>query len=601
MRISRTSVALGAIAAVLVGVGLPALVPALGQDKPESLLPPGFGDPVAAPAPTPAPGPAKPPPPTQLLPVAPIPEDGALPTPTASATPDVPVPIDPAVLAKYDMPDYARRSLALVGPVGPDGGGLGPRAFGNADGHYLETLMRRLDVPIASRWLSIALRRALVSRVDTPRGINGADFAAERAWLLLRMGESVSARAVVQSVDGDNYTPKLYEIAMQAALATGDPGSLCPVVDGGALLRRERGWVVAQAICAGLAGEPRKAQSLIVSARNSGLAGGIDLLLAQKIAGNGARGQQAVTIEWDSVDRLTAWRYGLATAAAVEIPEPLFATVSPNVQSWRAQSPALGPRMRVAPAEQAAVRGVFSSAALVDLYGAIDDEDDQSLAESGIARDLRNAYSAAEMQGRLDALKQLWDEPKTADARFARLILTARAAARIPAGTQGADADRIVASMLTAGIDRGAMRWRASVPAGGDAWAMLALADPAPLSSTWSEVNRYTGANDSSGLKKRLFFAGMAGLGRLSADDVERGARSLDVTIGLDNAWTRALARAAQGREPGTVLVLAAIGMQTPLWRGVPPEGLYHIVVALRAVGLQAEARMIAAEALARL
>lgn len=595
MRISRTSVALGAIAAVLVGVGLPAL----GQDKPESLLPPGFGDPVAAPAPTPAATPsgsATPRPAATTL----TPEDGVTPSPTPSATPGVPAPVDPALLARYDMPDYARRSLASVGPVGPDGGGLTPRAFGNADGPYLETLMRRLDVPIASRWLSIALRRALVSRVDTPRGINGADFAAERAWLLLRMGESVAARGVVQSVDGDNFTPKLYEIAMQAALATGDPGALCPVADGGAQLRRERAWVVAQAICAGLAGEPRKAEALMKAARNNGLVNGIDLFLAQKVAGTGARGQQAVTIEWDSVDRLTAWRYGLASATAVEIPEALFATVSPNVQAWRAQSPVLVARMRAAPAEQAAVRGVFSNAALVDLYGEID-EDDQSSAENGVARDLRSAYSAADMQGRLDALKQLWDQPKTADARFARLILTARAAARIPAGTQGADADRIVASMLTAGIDRGAMRWRASVPAGGDAWAMLALADPASASSSWSDVNRYAGAGESSGLKKRLFFAGMAGLGRLSADDVERGARSLDVAIGVDNAWTRALSRAARGREPGTVLLLAAVGMQTRLWRGVPPEALYHIVTALRVVGLEAEARMIAAEALARL
>lgn len=601
MRISRTSVALGAIAAVLVGVGLPAL----GQDKPESLLPPGFGDPVAAPAPTPAPAPARPSAPTQILPVTPTPAagsvDGVLPTPDASATPGEPVPIDPAVLARYNMPEYARRSLASVGPVGPDGGGIDPRAFGDADGHYVETLMRRLDVPIASRWLSIALRRGLVSRVDTPRGINGADFAAERAWLLLRMGESVAARGVVQSVDSENYTPKLYEIAMQAALATGDPGAFCPVADGGAALQRERAWVMAQAICAGLAGEPRKAQALITAARKSGVAGGIDLLLAQKVTGAGASGQQAVTIEWDSVDRLTAWRYGLAMASAVEIPEPLFATVSSNVQAWRAQSPGLTARMRVAPAEQAAVRGVFSNAALVDLYGTIDAEDDQSIAESGIARDLRSAYTAGDIPGRLDALKQLWDEPKTPEGRYARLILTARAAVRIPVGSEGADADRIVASMLTAGIDRGAMRWRASVPAGGDAWAMLALADPAAVSSSWSDVNSYASANDPGGLKKRMFFAGMAGLGRLSADDVERGARSLDVQIGIDNSWTRALARAAQGRQQGTVLVLAAIGMQTSLWHGVPPEALYNIVTALRAVGLQAEARMIAAEALARL
>ena len=42
----------------------------------------------------------------------------------------------------------------------------------------------------------------------------------------------------------------------------------------------------------------------------------IDLLLAQKIAGSGARGRQAVTIEWDDVDQQTAWRYGLAMASA---------------------------------------------------------------------------------------------------------------------------------------------------------------------------------------------------------------------------------------------------------------------------------------------
>ena len=148
MRISRTSVALGAIATLLIGAGLPAL----GQDKPESLLPPGFGDPVATPTAVPAPSRPSVPVPS----ASPIPggDPGAVPTPlpSASATPEAPVPLDPAEIARYDMPDYARRSLASVGPVGPDGGGLTPRAFGAAEGPYLESLMRRLDVPIASRW-----------------------------------------------------------------------------------------------------------------------------------------------------------------------------------------------------------------------------------------------------------------------------------------------------------------------------------------------------------------------------------------------------------------------------------------------------------------
>ena len=50
----------------------------------------------------------------------------------------------------------------------------------------------------------------------------------------------------------------------------------------------------------------------------------------------------------------------------------------------------------------------------------------------------------------------------------------------------------------------------------------------------------------------------------------------------------------------GTVVVLAAIGMQAAGWKDIPPEALYRIVGALRAVGLDGEARMIAAEAIAR-
>ena len=48
-------------------------------------------------------------------------------------------------------------------------------------------------------------------------------------------------------------------------------------------------------------------------------------------------------------------------------------------------------------------------------------------------------------------------------------------------------------------------------------------------------------------------------------------------------------------------MLLAGIGMQTPLWQGVSPEALYHIVAALHATGQYGMARMIAAEAIARL
>ena len=48
------------------------------------------------------------------------------------------------------------------------------------------------------------------------------------------------------------------------------------------------------------------------------------------------------------------------------------------------------------------------------------------------------------------------------------------------------------------------------------------------------------------------------------------------------------------------VVLLAGVGMQGSGWDKMTPRHLYHIVSALAQVGLEAEARMIAAEAVAR-
>jgi hypothetical protein len=97
-----------------------------------------------------------------------------------------------------------------------------------------------------------------------------------------------------------------------------------------------------------------------------------------------------------------------------------------------------------------------------------------------------------------------------------------------------------------------------------------------------------------------MLVAALAGLGKLGEDGNEL-AEDMGVRIGAQNRWTRLLDRAAQRRQQGTVVLLAAAGMQTGGWVGVPPEHLYRILLALRSVGLEYEARMIAAEALARL
>lgn len=563
------------------------------QQRPESLLPPGFGDPAAAPAP--APSAARPAPaPTaaatgtfiQPLPGAsatPLPEPSPTASPTALATP------------RYVLPASARRSLALVGAADS----FRRDAFGGADGRYLEIVMRRLSAPLPSRWLSIALRRLLVARVDTPRGVDGADFAAERAWLLLRMGESVGARAVVQAVDTDRVTPKLRQVWMQAALANGDPGALCPLAPGAG--DSERGWVVARAMCAGLTGDAR-GRTLIADARRQRVASGIDLQLAQKVMGAGVDSRQAITVDWTPVVQLTAWRFGLAVATGATVPDELYGTVGAQVNGWRALAPGIPLIQRAAAADRAAAMGVVSSAALVDLYSALADADDVPGALTRTTNGLRDAYVASDDGARLSALGALWDGASDDAGRYARLILTAHAAARVTPRAGVDQADRLVAAMLSAGMDRTALRWQPYARAGGDAWAMLLLADPdARGIRPGSIIGDYAPDGAAAQRKKQLFFAALAGLGRLSAADIEENAATLDVRIGSPNGWTRAIDRAAAEGQAGTVLLLAATGMQAGNWRAVPPAALYRALRSLRAVGLDGEARMIAAEAIARL
>lgn len=503
------------------------------------------------------------------------------------------------------LPPMPVRSVDSVGPLREKDGGLGAGAFGQADGQMLSTMMRNLSAPLPSRWSSILLRRALLSNVPTPRGVSSPDWVAERAWLLLRMGEADSARMLIQSVDVPLYTPKLLEVAMQTSLALGDPGGMCPIAERGSQTSRATGWILARAMCAALAGEPGTASAAIEQARRARLAGRrtIDLLLAEKIVGAGTNGRRSVNIEWQGVDKLTTWRYGLAAAANVDIPANLVETAGPQIYGWRTRAAMLPDSERVTIGRRAAVLGVLSSAALVDLYGGVYDRTDVSeIAGTPPAR-LRDAYAGTDLDDRLSALRDIWDDGDAAHDRYANLIVTARASARVPVDPDYAsDMSNLIGAMFTAGLDRRAARWSQTVEAGSDqdAWALLAVGSPRPaVTVNFSRAEDYVGASDA--LKGRFLVAALGGLGRLGAQDVAQFSEDLSVGFNRRSRWSQLLDRAVENRQPGTVALLVAVGMQTTEWRYVPPAHLYHIVSALRRVGLEPEARMIAAEALTRL
>jgi hypothetical protein len=582
------------------GAALAFAIPAMGQRDtgPESLLPPGFGDPPPPAPKEPSPdGPAAPAPPTpEPAPSSapPRPDDG-LEIEDAAAE-DLEALAQQALPPPIEIPEESRRPTNPVGMLRPGNWGLGLDAFGKANGRFLSGLMGRLNAPLPSRWTSILLRRALLSEATAPPQVNEVDWVAERAWLLLRMGEADSARMLVQAVDVDQFTPRMFSVAVQTALATADPAALCPLVGPGRKVSDQPVWPLADAMCASLEGDAARASQLIEQARRRS-GGGIDTLLAEKVIGAGINTRRAVTIEWQGVDELNSWRFGLASATGLEIPGELMNRAGPAVWAWQARAPMIPLEQRVGAAQRAAVLGVFSNASLVEMHSLLADRTDPSEIEASIGGRLRRTYVAGSIGDRMDALRNLWEE---GDDRYGRLILTAAAAARIPVSAdRGNRTDDLVGSMMSAGYDRFAARWGGVADGldgddGQRAWSILAVGAPRPVVDLGSgRIEAFTESAD--GHRGRMLVAALAGLGRLD-DPLPYG-----VATAPRSRWANLIAAAARANQTGTVALLAGVGMQTPSWRGVPPEHLYHIVRALTQVGLDYEARMIAAEAMTRL
>lgn len=586
-------------------------LPVLGQDAPQSLLPPGFNSPPPKPAPAPA-TPVVPTPggaPVSIQPSAPPPVPGADEA-VAETSPSL-LPGDIADLAAAEvvppeeLPDAARRSLDSVGaePV------YGADAFGDADGRFLVTLMRRLQTPIASRWAEIMLRRALLGATPAPRGEGQADWVADRAALLLRLGEADAARMLVQGVDVDRFSPRLRRVAIQSALATADPQGLCPLPEGAEQVSGQAVWPMIRSICAVLAGDAATANATIGRAPPGDP---IDHALAEKLVAAAGGGRRNVQIDWTAVDGLTDWRFGMASALGVTIPQPLLDSSPIWFRGWLARAPMLPAADRIATARVAAVLGILSSADLVDLYGRVMDEAGEE-DRSSPAGQLRAAYRGDDDDARLSAMHALWDAAANGEGgerdRYAASILTARAAAGIaPSNDQKDDVAALVASMLSAGLDVQAERWGAVADAtsgsdGDRAWSILATgATRRVVTLTPARVSKFVDRAGTSGAQRSaLLVAGLAGLGRLSDTDARKLAQGLGVALGQASPYGNALRRAVQARERGTVALLVALGMQSPTWNGVPPADFYQMISALRAVGMETEARMITAEAMARL
>lgn len=588
--------------------------PVIGQNEaPESLLPPGFNDPAPAPSQS-----EPPPPPEPGRTVQPVP-GGVAPLPTTPlpslAGQDAPTDaelseelaklqeeLEAQIALTQSLPPSARRSLDLIGPLTETNGGFAAASLGNIGGLYAQALVRKTSGRIVSRWASLGLQKLLLSELVTPQGLNGANWAAERAALLLRIGSADGAVRMVQAIDPPAATPRLLNVALDSYVASADPLGMCPLLPFAGESAKGNQWQLIRAICSGFSGEGSAAREQIDRARRQGAMDRIDVVLAEKIVGASMNGRRAVTVQWDDVEQLTRWRFGLALTAGIEPPEALYARADRNFQAWRARAPMAPLASRVQAVDVAAAMGVVSSSDMVDLYGATFDDPGTDEALRDRTALLRTAYVATDVDDRVRAMQTLWNRSENPFVRYSAHILTAHAAARVAPSEDLADyADDLIVSMISAGFDTSAARWRQVIPTGSLGWAVLSVGVPARSPVSASDVSDFFDNDESAEARKSAFLvAGLAGLGRLSSADRDSLADDLGIRFGGETRWSRAIDAAAAAGNDGLVTLLVGMGMQGNDWSAMTPRQLYHVVSALRTAGRQAEARMIAAEAVSR-
>ncbi len=607
----------------------------MAQDAPESLLPPGFDEPTPTPAPAPAPSAAPAPAPTRstgtaapstpaqpsvpnVQPIPSGPSASSAPSPSRSTGGSTPAgarlpslseleALDPDELdellglkPRYDIPPAARRAMTQVGVLSREEGGLPFASLANQPESLVRASLTGIKGPLISRWGHIMARRAYASRLTAPSGMEPAEFAGLRAAALNTLGEYRVSRALVQDVDTGNWDDAMTDAGLEAYIATSDITGACPVVQSKGGERDDPQWKMLQSICYAFAGQGARSQANLNNAFRDKIAPQIDVLLAQRYAGAAGQGRRAINVEWDGVEDMNPWRYSLAVAVGAELPENLQNNDSPYYRIVSALNPALPLAQRVAGSQIAAERGIFSSRAMVNLYSRI-------AASSGVGGDapataakLRDAYVASDPLTRIAAMRDVWGGT---EIDYGRMVVTAYAAARItPSEDLNEHAEDLIASMLTAGLDADALSWGTVVAQGTPAWGLLALAQPdRPSPVSEDQVDSYYGNDESANYRKSAFFvAGLAGLGRIESDVQAEYDEYLELGFGRQTRWSELISQAADVNNPALVAFLAAAGMQGESWDQMTPRHLFHIVSALSKVGMTAEARMIAAEAVAR-
>lgn len=555
-----------------------------------------------------------------------VPRVAPAPSAPAGEPPAEPPLAEPAAgAAEFEVEVAATVDPEAVGLLEEADGGFGLDMWRGTSRSLVERMLPRLAAGGTSRARNDLTRRLLLSTAIPPEGEAGVSLLALRIERLAAMGEGAAMNHLLRAAPPDLDDAILSRARLDAMLLTADHVGACAQARD--LVRRDDApyWEKVLIFCHALAGQHDAAALGVALLRERG----IDDDPAFELQLRALSGEP--DIELSSLRNPTALHVAMLREARVPVPEDAVATAGPAIARAIALTASAPLELRIRAAERAEAVGALPTETLAELYASVplSTEDlasplSRAAAESGpMARAL--LYQAVRIQviaaARAEVLRAFWrlgrerggwDGYATAARVALDTLLTLTPSPEL-AWIAG-DAAR---ALFAAGRPGAARAWleRAEAQAGASADAAAAVATLWPIARIadgggdlpWdaTRIADWWNAQDdvpepARRQRAELLYGLLAALG----DEVPTDA-VLPLLEGPLTQWSETQvpamrqqieAAAAAGRVGESVL-LALVALAPSEFSQPDPVTVAAAVSAIRRVGLVAEARALALEA----
>lgn len=570
--------------------------------------------------------------PLDIVPFSPVEIEAIAEEPAAVAVePEVPAVVSEPLEAAAG--DDANVEVDMVQAPDPEAIGLMEEAEGGfpydmwrgSDRALIERMLPRLPAGGTSRALNNLARRLLLTTAAPPAGPAAYNLLALRIERLAAMGNSVAMNHLMRSAPPDLYDTVLAQTRLDSLLLTADYMGACALARD--LVRRDDTpyWEKVLIFCQALNERHAAAALGLNLLRERGVEEdpGFDILL-RALAGDGS-------VKLDSLPSPTALHLSMLRAARVSVPEDAVDGATPAIARAIAMTAGVPIDFRLRAAERAEALGSLSTDTLAELYASVPFTSEElaypwrriKIDKGPMARALLHQAIVIQVvpAARAEVLRAAWQLGGDSGgwdgyATASRITLSELLGLR-PMPELVWIAGDAIRALLAAGRPDMVFGWLdlARAQAGANAKAAAAVAELSPIieladgddAPPWDDARFAAWRQSQEGapegmqrMRTAMLFGLMSALDRKTPPQVLLTQLDGPAIVWVKTpppALMRQLDLAADEGRVGETVLLALVALDE-VRNGVPsPMTLSATVSALNRVGLGAEARAIAIEA----